>query len=104
MAEVIKPQGHIVSITASSKPLNLNILKTKSVTFSWELMYTRSMFTTDDIARQHEILNHVAELVDAGSIQSTLTTTIEGFSVENLKRAHALQESGKSIGKTVIKF
>jgi len=102
--EIIKPQGHIVSITGSSKPLDLDLLKNKSVTFSWELMYTRSMFTTEDIERQHEILNQISDLLDNGTIISTLTTTLEGFTVENLKEAHRLQESGKSIGKTVILF
>ena len=103
-AEIIKPQGHIVSITGSSEPLNLNILKNKSVTFSWELMYTRSMYTTSDIQRQHEILNKLADLLDDGTLQHTLTTTFDGLTVENLKKAHALQESGKSIGKNVIVF
>ncbi|MDW7692954.1 zinc-binding alcohol dehydrogenase family protein [Flammeovirgaceae bacterium SG7u.111] len=103
-AEIIKPQGHIVSITGSSKPLNLDILKVKSVSFSWELMYTRSMFTTDDIERQHEILNEIASLLDNGTLKTTLTTTLEGFTVENLKKAHEMQESGKTIGKTVILF
>ena len=49
IANIIKPQGHIVSITGSSTPLNLDLLKTKSVTFSWELMYTRSMYNTPDL-------------------------------------------------------
>jgi len=102
--EIIKPQGHIVSITGSSKPLNLNLLKNKSVTFSWELMYTRSMYTTEDIERQHDILNHVAQLLDEGILKSTLNTTLYGFTVENLKYAHEMQESGKSIGKTVILY
>lgn len=104
VAEIIKPQGHIVSITGSSQPLNLDILKVKSVSFSWELMYTRSMFTTDDIDRQHQILNKIANLLDDGTLQTTLTTTLEGFTVENLKEAHKMQESGKTIGKTVILF
>ena len=104
MAEIIKPQGHIVSITGSKEPLNLDLLKSKSVSFSWELMYTRSMYHTEDISRQHEILNHVSELLDNGTLQSTLTTTFEGFTVENLKKAHQLQESGKSIGKNVLVF
>ena len=104
IADVIKPQGHIVSITGSSKPLNLDILKMKSVSFSWELMYTRSMFTTDDMERQHLILNELSKLLDAGTIKSTATTTLKGFTVENLKKAHAMQESGKTIGKTVIQF
>ncbi len=103
-AEIIKPQGHIVSITGSSKPLNLNILKTKSVSFSWELMYTRSMYQTDDMDQQHRILNQLAELLDQGVIRTTLTTILEGFTVENLKKAHEMQESGKTIGKTVILF
>ena len=103
-AEIIKPQGHIVSITGSSKPLNLDILKMKSVSFSWELMYTRSMFTTEDMEKQHTILNEIAELLDAGTLRSTLTTTLEGFTVDNLKEAHKMQESGKTIGKTVIQF
>ena len=103
-AELIKPQGHIASITGSSEPLNLNLLKNKSVTFSWELMYTRSMHQTEDMQRQHDILNHLAVLLEDGTIQTTLTTTFEGFSVENLKEAHKLQESGKSIGKNVIVF
>ena len=104
IAEIIKPQGHIVSITASSQPLNLDILKSKSVSFSWELMYTRSMYTTEDMDRQHEILNHLSQLLDDGTLKSTLTTTLEGFTVENLKKAHQMQESGKTIGKTVILF
>lgn len=103
-AEIIKPQGHIVSITGITKPLNLDILKLKSVTFSWELMYTRSMFTTNDIEQQHKILNKLGELLDSGVIKNTLTTTLKGFTVENLKEAHRLQETGKSIGKTVIEF
>ena len=102
--DIIKPQGHIVSITGRNKPLNLNLLKNKSVTFAWEFMYTRSMFTTNDMERQHEILNELTDLLDAGTIKTTLTTTLEGFTVENLKKAHQMQESGKSIGKTVIKF
>ena len=104
IAEIIKPQGHIVSITGSSIPLNLDILKSKSVTFSWEFMYTRSMFTTQDMDRRSEILNHVSKLLDKGVLKSTLTTTLKGFNAENVKKSHELQESGKSIGKTVITY
>ena len=104
IAEIIKPQGHIVSITGSSKPLNLVKLKIKSASLSWEYMYTRSMFTTDDMERQHYILNEIADLLDNGTLKTTLTTTLQGFTVENLKKAHQMQESGKTIGKTVIQF
>ncbi len=103
-AEIIKPQGHIVSITGSNEPLNLDILKMKSVSFSWEFMYTRSMFTTEDMDKQHQILNKIAKLLDNGTLKSTLTTTLKGLTVENLKKAHQMQETGKTIGKTVIEF
>jgi len=102
--ELIKPQGHITSITGSPEPLHLNKLKNKSVTFSWELMFTRSMFTTDDMIAQHRILNTVADLLDNGELRSTLNNTLQGMTVDNFKAVHAQLESGKSIGKTVIEF
>jgi NADPH2:quinone reductase len=104
IVEVIKPQGHIVSITGSKEPLDLSLLKTKSVTFSWEFMYTRSMYTTNDMAQQHHILNKIGRLLEEGILKTTLTTVLKGFTVENLKKAHLMQESGKTIGKTVLEF
>ncbi|KQM69529.1 NADPH:quinone reductase [Pedobacter sp. Leaf216] len=104
IVELIKPQGHIVSITGSATPIVLNKLKNKSVTFSWELMYTRSMYQTEDMEEQHRILNKMAALLDNGTLQATLKTTLKGFKVENLKEAHRLLESGKTIGKVVIEY
>ncbi|GAB3700179.1 zinc-binding alcohol dehydrogenase family protein [Spirosoma flavus] len=104
VTELIKPQGHIASITGSSVPVALNKLKNKSVSFSWEFMYTRSMFQTSDMIQQHNILSTVAKLLDDGTLKTTLNKTITGFTAENLKEAHRLQESGKTIGKTVIVY
>jgi len=104
LVELIKPQGHIVSITGSATPIALNKLKNKSVTFSWELMYTRSMYQTDDMEQQHHILNELAKLLDNGNIKTTVNQTLKGFTVENLKEAHRLLESGKTIGKVVIEY
>jgi len=104
MVELIKPQGHIASITGSSEPVVLNKLKSKSVSFSWELMYTRSMYQTEDMVEQHNILNIVADLLDDGILKTTLNTTLNGLTAENLKKAHELLESGRTIGKIAIKF
>jgi NADPH2:quinone reductase len=104
MVELIKPQGHIASITGSSVPVALNKLKTKSASFSWEFMFTRSMFQTEDMIEQHNILNKVATMFDSGVLKTTLHKTLNGLTVENLKEAHRLQESGKAIGKTVIVY
>lgn len=103
-AELIKPQGSIGAISDPQEPVNLRLLKSKSVSFHWELMFTRSMFQTDDLSEQHNILNKVAGLLDNGTLTSTLNTTIDGFTVANLKEAHQLLESGKTIGKVVINF
>ncbi|MFB9080780.1 zinc-binding alcohol dehydrogenase family protein [Flavobacterium procerum] len=104
MADLIKPQGHIASITGSAEPVVLNKLKSKSVSFSWELMYTRSMFQTDDIQEQHNILNKTSDLLDNGVLKHTLKETLNGLTAENFKKAHKQLESGTTIGKIAIKF
>jgi hypothetical protein len=55
MADMIRPQGCIVSIVENAKPLDLNLLKSKSVTFVWEFMFTRSMYQTPDMANQGQL-------------------------------------------------
>ncbi len=102
MADLIKPFGHICSIVESKEPLDLTLLMAKSASFSWELMFTRSMFQTPDMIRQQEILNQVAQWFDDGKLQVTATKSLEPISAENLREAHALLESGKSVGKIVL--
>lgn len=65
-------------------------------------MFTRSLFTTADIARQGEILDTVAGLIDAGKIRYTATESFGAINAENLTRAHALIESDKAKGKITL--
>lgn len=65
-------------------------------------MFTRSMFNTPDVIAQHRLLTEVAELVDAGIIRTTAREHFGTISAENLKRAHALVESGEATGKIVL--
>jgi alcohol dehydrogenase len=65
-------------------------------------MFSRSAFATPDIARQHEILNEVADLVDAGTLRTTMTERVGRIDAANLRRAHAIIESGRSVGKIVL--
>lgn len=102
--ELIKPQGHIGSISDPVESVNLRQLKGKSASFHWELMFTRSMFQTEDMIEQHHILNKLATLLDNGTINSTLKTTLNGLTAANFKKAHQLLESGKTIGKIAITF
>jgi hypothetical protein len=47
-------------------------------------------------------LNEVAALVDAGRIVSTMQKNLGAINATNLKQAHALVESGKTMGKVVL--
>lgn len=99
---LIKPSGHIVSITGSDQPIDLRALKQKRATFAWEWMYTKSYFETADMISQHEILEKVSALLDSGQLQSTVTKTFTPINAANLRAAHALVEANRMIGKVVL--
>ena len=101
VVELIKPRGHIAMI---DDPQNLNIgaIKLKALSFSWEFMFARSMFQTDDMDAQHGLLDRVSELVDSGKILSTANKHCGALSVSNLRAALEHQASGAAIGKTVL--
>ncbi|WP_122584898.1 zinc-binding alcohol dehydrogenase family protein [Pseudomonas viridiflava] len=101
MVEALKPQGKL-GLIDDPKALDVSKLKRKSLSLHWEFMYTRSMFETDDIIEQHNLLNRVAELVDAGTLKTTFGEHFGTINAENLRRAHELLESGKAKGKIVL--
>jgi len=102
MGDVIKPFGRIASIVETSEPVDLGRLMRKSVSFSWELMFTRAIFQTPDMDTQQRILEQVAEWLDAGRLKTTVTETLSPISAANLRAAHAKVESGKMTGKLVL--
>jgi len=102
MAELIRPQGHIVSIVENSHPLDLNLLKSKSAAFSWEFMFTRAMYQTPDMAAQGELLNEAAAYFESGELRTTLTDTLSPINAENIRLAHAQLASGRTIGKLAL--
>lgn len=102
MCELIKPEGHIVSITENHRPINLRLLTKKKAHFSWEWMYTKSYYHTDDMISQHEILDKIAQMLDNGKLKSTLNKTLSPLNAQNLRKAHKLVESGHMTGKVVV--
>jgi len=72
------------------------------VSIHWELMFTRSTFDTADVAEQGALLNAVSRLVDAGAIRTTLAERFGAINAANLRRAHALSESGRAKGKIAL--
>ena len=101
LAQIVAPQGRIALIDDPGM-IDVRLLKQKSVSLHWEMMFTRSMFQTPDMIRQHELLNDVADLVDTGRLRTTVRENFGEISAANLLRAHRLLESGKSRGKIVL--
>ncbi|MCS3739284.1 MULTISPECIES: zinc-binding alcohol dehydrogenase family protein [unclassified Rhizobium] len=101
IVEVIAPQGRFVLID-DPKMLDIMPFKRKAASIHWELMFTRPLFGTPDMIEQHKLLEKVAELVDAGKIRTTLSETLGPINATNLKKAHAMIESGRTKGKLVL--
>lgn len=99
--ESLRPQGRLAVID-DMKVFDAMPLKSKSISLHWELMFTRSKYGTPDLARQGELLAEVAALVDAGRIRTTANASFGTINAANLRKAHALIESGKAQGKVVL--
>ena len=103
LVELLAPQGQLALIDDfDSAAVNVLALKRKSLSLHWELMFTRSLYQTDDMARQGELLSQAAALVDAGTLRSTQGEHFGRITAENLRRAHQAQESGSVRGKIVL--
>ncbi len=100
--ELIRPQGGIVTIDDTDLPMPMGGMKTKAASLHWEFMFARAMHQTPDMIEQHRLLNHVAQEIDAGRIRTTVSTVLRPINAENLRRAHALVETGAAKGKIVI--
>ncbi len=101
IVELIAPQGRFALID-DYDTFNVAPLKVKSVSIHWEMMFTRSLFETADMAEQHALLGKVATLVDEGVIKTTVAETLSPINAATLTRAHTLVESNATRGKIVI--
>jgi NADPH:quinone reductase-like Zn-dependent oxidoreductase len=99
--EILAPQGKLALI---DNPATLDVvpLKAKAISVHWELMFTRPVFQTPDMIAQHDLLDEVASSIDAGILKTTLGEHLGAITASNLKKAHALVESGRAKGKVVL--
>lgn len=99
--ELLVPFGKLVVL---DEPVNINLLqlKTKSLSFHWQMVFTRSLLKTTDQSVHQEILEEVSRLADMGLLRTTLTQDLGTINAENLRRAHEIIESGRSVGKVVL--
>jgi zinc-binding alcohol dehydrogenase family protein len=100
-AQVIAPFGRLGMIDTPGA-LDITLLKPKSASLHWEYMFARPLYQSADMQVQHDILNSVADLVDAGKLRSSMNANFGKINAENIRKAHAQQESGITIGKIVL--
>ncbi len=96
------PQGKLALIDDPAQALDVRLMKQKSLSLHWELMFTRSLYQTPDQIRQHQILTHLSHMVDEGLLRSTLHSHLGVINAANLMRAHRLIESRTTVGKIVL--
>jgi zinc-binding alcohol dehydrogenase family protein len=101
LIDVLKPQGRL-GVIDDPESLDVMPLKRKSLSLHWELMFTRSLYETPDMINQHHLLNRVSALIEQGVLQTTVGEHFGAINAANMRRAHALVESGKARGKIVL--
>jgi len=101
IVKLIAPQGHIGFID-DPKQLDIMLLKSKSISAHWEMMFTRSLFQTPDMQQQGELLNELADMIEQTKIRSTIDQVFGNINAENLRTAHALLKQGTLKGKLVL--
>ncbi|CAI8805334.1 Zinc-type alcohol dehydrogenase-like protein SAS2087 [Pseudomonas sp. IT-P171] len=101
LIDVLKPQGRL-GVIDDPESLDVMPLKRKSLSLHWELMFTRSLYETPDMIKQHHLLNRISDLIDQGVLKTTVGEHFGAINAANMRRAHALVESGKARGKIVL--
>ena len=102
MTKAIKPQGTICSIVENKHPLAMDTLKSKSASLVWEFMFTRSMYQTQDMAKQSKLLNELSQLIEDGAIVTTCNDAVKPINAQNLRDVHQRLEQGRTIGKIAL--
>ncbi len=100
--ELIRPQGGIVTIDDTEQAMPMAGMKMKAASLHWEFMFARSMHQTPDMIEQHKLLSYVAGQIDAGNIRTTLSQTLTPINAQNMRKAHAMIETGEAKGKIVL--
>jgi zinc-binding alcohol dehydrogenase family protein len=101
LVSVLNPLGKICLILSGPEAKTLDVSGLMGIrgTLTWELMFTRPRLGLE-LERQGQILNRVADLLDAGAIKTTMTKLL---SWREVQEAHRQIETGHSVGKIVLR-
>ena len=102
MADIVSPEGAICLVASTKAKLDLDLFMGKSVRINYELMFTRSLYATDKMPIQADILRRVSRMIDSGTILHAKTEDMGEISAQNIRKAHARLETGRMIGKASL--
>lgn len=97
--ECVALNGRIVTIVFNQSTKIVPLLFRKNATLHCEFMGVPTIFGVNP-GVQGQILQTVAELVDAGKLKPHISHTI---ALEELREGHRLQESQRTMGKIAVK-
>ncbi len=109
--DVVDIEGHVLSIVQGPRDDSHppeeddeNRLFNRSAAFHFVMSSARGTFGDPDTwsAYRHQ-LAALAELIEGGAIQPPMVTEVGELSVEAVRRAHALLETGHTQGKLVMR-
>lgn len=100
-ADILSPQGAF-SLTDDPAHFDIGVFKRKSISIHWELMFTRSLYETNDLHEQGRLLHRVAQLVDEGVLKSTGSGPVRSLDAGTLEATHQELRAGTAIGKRVF--
>jgi zinc-binding alcohol dehydrogenase family protein len=101
LTQIIAPHGKLAVID-DHDAFDAAPLKGKSVSLHWEMVFTRPLYGTPDMAEQQRILARVAGLLDEGVLRHTVRQRLSPMDAATMRRAHALLERGGQPGKVVV--
>jgi len=101
-AAVARPQGSICTIVEAKHPVDINLLWDKSLSFAWEMVFTRTDFRTHDMARHGEILDAAARMADAGRLRPVIADVLAPLDARTVHGALERLRAGGVAGKIVI--
>lgn len=101
-SKICAPFGKVCSIVQGQAKMYGTEFMSKSLSFIWALIGTRPYHHVD-VDSHHHILEELSRLIDSGVIKCHLEKRLK-LSLDGLKEAHAMIESGKSMGKVALEF
>lgn len=100
IARLLRPFGHLSAVDIAP-PFDASPIVSKSISMHTEMVFAK-VISGFNPASQGKVLAEIADRVVSGGLRPIVTTRLDGLTARNMKTAHALLESRRTIGKIVI--